>query len=342
MTIEKRIFGKTKDGKEVDCYILGDSGIVTEILTYGGIVRSINVPAVGGVRDVALGFDDMAGYETQSCYLGATIGRVANRIGGARFTLNGKNHTIEANDGSNCLHGGFHGFDKKIWKARAETEYLALFLSAQAPDCGFPGNLTAEVRYSLKDGSLSIEYIADCDEDTPISLTNHCYFNLGGHDSGSIDSHIIQIFADSITPVDETLIPTGDLLDVADTPFDFREPKTAEAGLSSSHPQIIIGNGFDHNFALSHSPHRDLALAAIVECNGLKMSCHTTQPGVQFYSGNHLSCMNGKGGATYSKRHGFCLETQSWPDAINKPTFPDCVLRKGEKYAHKTTYSFQY
>ena len=340
LTIDKNIFGYTKNGEEVDCYKLADDGITVEVLTYGGAVRSIVVPVGDGVRDVALGFDSVADYEGHSSYIGALIGRVGNRIGNARFSLGGKSFSVDANEGPNCLHGGFQGFDRRVWNARELKDCLALSLNSADLECGFPGNMAVEVRYSLKDGALIIEYIAECDEDTPISLTNHCYFNLGGHDSGNIENHRIQIFAQAITPVDERLIPTGELLDVTSTPFDLREPKTIGSGIAALHPQLALGSGYDHNYVLSKLPHQDLALSAILEYDGLKMTCHTTQPGLQFYSGNHLTELKGKDGATYSKRSGLCLETQSWPDAINHPEFPNSILRKNETYRHTTEYKF--
>ena len=341
MTIEKRLFGHTKHGCEVDCYRLENGGIAVEVLTYGGTIRSLTVPAPGGARDVVLGFDDMAGYEAQEGYIGATIGRVGNRIGGAHFILKGTSYAVDANDGPNCLHGGFRGFDKQVWEARLETDALALSLLSPDMDCGFPGNLNVEVRYSLISDALSIGYTAECDADTPVSLTNHCYFNLGGHGSGSIGAHTIQILAEAITQVDGMLIPTGELLDIADTPFDLSKPTIIGSGLSDSHPQIAAGNGYDHNFVLSHTPRRSLMPVAVLYYSGLTMACLTTQPGLQFYSGNHLSGASGKGGSIYSKHSGLCLETQAWPDAVNHPGFPDCVLKKGETYRHKTMYAFK-
>jgi aldose 1-epimerase len=213
--------------------------------------------------------------------------------------------------------------------------------------CGVKGFARRPAEHSRRGAAMTIDkrlfgYTKDGKEvDTPISLTSHSYFNLGGHNSGSAANHRIQIFSQAIAPVDETLIPTGDLLDVTNTPFNLREPKTLDSGLTRNHPQMVLCNGYDHCFVLSHAPKRDMAQAAILEYNGLSMACLTTQPGLQLYSGNHLSVMNGKNGASYSKCSGLCLETQNWPDAINHPGFPDCVLKKGETYRHKTVYAFK-
>jgi aldose 1-epimerase len=341
MTIEKRPFGQTKDGAKVDCYTLKDGGCSMEVLTYGGAIRSLVIPVAGGSRDITHGFDDVAGYEAHACYFGAIIGRVSNRIGGARFSQGGKEYSLDKNDGPNCLHGGYKGFDKKVWAAREEPGALALSLGEADAERGFPGNLDVEVRYSLIGGALSIEYIAKSDADTPVNLTNHAYFNLGGHDSGGIENHRIQIISDCITPIDETLIPTGELMDVIGTQFDLREPALIGPGLESTCLQIALAGGYDHNFVLSREPHRDLALAVVLEYGGLKMSCLTTKPGVQFYSGNFLSGEVGKGGAVYQKRSGICLEAQYWPDSVNKPGFPAPILRKGDTYRHKTVYEFE-
>ena len=341
MTIEKRLFGRTSDGKNVDCYTLEDAGYSMEVLTYGGAIRSLVVPIHGGVRDVALGFDDVAAYEAHTCFFGAIIGRVANRIGGASFSLNGKEYIIEKNDGPNSLHGGYRGFDKQVWQARIDADALVLTYTEKGKEHGYPGELSAEVRYSLQNGIVLIDYKATCDEDTPINLTNHNYFNLGGHNSGGIEGHKLQIIADFITPIDDTLIPTGELMDVKGTPLDFTKPRTIGDDIDSSNEQIKLGGGYDHNFVLSKETVRNLSLAAELEFDGLKMQCLTTLPGVQFYSGNFLTDMDGKAGAKYKKRSGLCLETQSWPDAVNKPEFPSCILKKGEEYRHTTQYGFK-
>jgi aldose 1-epimerase len=343
MTIEKRPFGETKDGKAVDLYTLKDGGVSVEIITYGAAIRCIHVPVAGGTRDVALGFDDMAAYETDVAYQGAVIGRISNRVANARYEMNGKTYNLDVNNDSNCLHGGFVGLDKQVWTASQEQGALILSLiDKEGTAAGLPGNLDVSVKYTLEKGELGIEYTATCDEDTPINLTNHCYFNLAGHDAGSIAEHKIQIFSHKITPVDETLIATGELMDVTGTPFDLRELTVIGPGLEDSNPQIKLGGGYDHNWVLTSEPHRDLAIAAVLECDGLSMTCSTTKPGVQFYSGNMMTgAVAGKGGASYPKRSGLCLETQYWPNSVNIAQFPAPILRKGEVYSHKTVYSFK-
>jgi len=340
MTVEKRHFGYTAQGAEVNCYTLADGGMSVEILSLGGIIRSINIPVSDGVRDIALGFDDVAGYEGQSAFIGALIGRVANRIGRAAFSLNGRKYTLEDNDAGNCLHGGSDGFDKRIWEVSEKPGALWLTLESPDMDGGFPGNLKVDVRYTLKDRALTIEYKAVSDADTPVNLTNHCYFNLAGHGSGGIEDHNIRIFSDCISEINDLLIPTGKSLGVEGTPFDFRESRIIGEGINSDHPQIALGGGYDHNFVLSQLTRRALSPAAVLEYDGVAMTCLTTKPCIQFYSGNFLTGETGKGGAAYLKRNGLCLETQYWPDVVNRIDFPDCTLRKGEIYHHITVYKF--
>jgi len=342
MTLEKKLFGRTKQGENVYSYTLKDSGYLVEILTYGAAIRSLIVPVNGQNRDVALGFDDVASYEDRGGYLGAIIGRFANRIGGAQYVLDGKEYFPDKNDDPNSLHGGFNAFDKQVWDASEQADALVLTLRDEDGKHGFPGNLNVEVKYSLQNGILAIEYMAQCDQDTPINLTNHNYFNLGGHNHGEITDHTLQIFSDKITPIDNTLIPTGELMAVEGTPLDFRVPAKIGDGINSNHQQILLGGGYDHNYVLSGEPVRSLSPAAVLEFDGLKMQCATTKPGVQFYSGNFIPEMEGKGSALYKKRSGLCLETQSWPDSVNKPEFPDCILRKGKIYKHVTQYSFSF
>jgi len=345
MTIKRSPFGLTKDGKAVELYTLEDSGTAVEIITYGAAIRSLTVPVkhgpdAGKARDVALGFDDVAGYESNKSFQGAIIGRIANRVGNAQYKMNNKTYNMDVNDGPNCLHGGFAGYDKKLWKAKEGQNSLTLTLLDEATK-GLPGDLDAEVIYTLKKGELGIEYIARCSKDTPINLTNHCYFNLGGHNAGSIGDHKIQIFSDCITPIDDTLIPNGELMDVSGTPLDLRKQALIGPGLEKSCQQMDLAGGYDHNWVLSKEPHRELSPAATLEYNDLKMTCMTTKPGIQFYSGNFLTGEIGKGGAVYAKRTGLCLETQYWPNSVNIPSFPAPLLRKGEIYNHLTVYKFE-
>jgi len=342
MLIEKRPFGHTHDGKEVDLYVLKDSGYTVEIITYGAAIRCILVPVAGDIRDVALGFDNMEGYEACKSYQGAVIGRISNRVANAEYKMDGKTYNLEVNDGPNCLHGGFIGLDKQVWSTSEEPGALVLTLvDKEGTAAGFPGDLEVKTKYTLENGELGIEYTATCDKDTPINLTNHCYFNLAGHNAGGIEGHKLQIFSHKITPIDETLIPTGEFMDVTDTPFDLRELTVVGPGLESKHPQIELGGGYDHNWVLSNEPNRDLAMAAVLECDSLSMACLTTKPGIQFYSGNMMTEETGKDGVIYNKRTGLCLETQYWPNSVNTPQFPAPILRKGEIYNHKTVYRFR-
>jgi len=342
MNMEKRPFGRTKDGIEVDMYVLSDSGYSVEIITYGAAVRSIHVPVAGGKRDVALGFDDVAGYENSIAYHGAIIGRIGNRVRNAEYEMNGKKYKMDVNCGPHCLHGGVVGLSQQVWKGVQEQGALVLTLiDKEGTAAGLPGNLEVSTKYTLENGELGIEYNAVCDKDTPINLTNHCYFNLSGHDAGSIKNHKIQIFSHKITEVDEEVITTGKLLEVTGTPFDLREMTPIAPGLESGCEQIKIGGGYDHNWVLSNEPYRKLTIAASLECDGLSMACLTTKPGVQFYSGNMMQEERGKGGTLYKKRYGLCLETQYWPNSVNIPEFPAPILRPGDVYSHKTTYRFR-
>ena len=332
-------FGTTRRGENVELWTLETGAYAAQVLTYGGILRSLTVPALGGGRDIVLGCDTLAQYEGQDKYFGALVGRVANRIGGAAFTLNGVRYSLAANNGPNCLHGGIHGFNEAVWSAKEEGGALVLTHVSPAGEEGFPGTLTARVTYSLReDGALCLDYEAVSDADTLCNLTNHSYFNLSGHDAGTLAGHSVAIFADAITETDENSTPTGALLPVEGTPFDLRRPRDFLAGLAMDHPQLRLGGGYDHNFALHRVPVSPLALAARVTGGGLVLECFTTQPGLQLYTANFLDGAPGKGGAAYGPRSAFCLETQGWPDAIHHDGFPSPVLRAGEVYRHRTVY----
>ena len=342
MTIEKSPFGQTKDGKPVDLFTLKDGSFTVEIITYGAAIRSINVPVAGSTRDVALGFDNISDYEANKSYQGAVIGRIGNRVANATYEMDGTVYKLDVNDGPNSLHGGFIGFDKQVWDAEVTPNALILSLTdKEGTAAGYPGNMSVQTKYTLENGELGIEYTATCDKATPVNMTNHCYFNLNGHASGGIEGHKLQIFSHKITPVDDTLIPTGEFMDVTGTVFDLRELTEIAPGLSSSDRQIELGGGYDHNWVLSNEAHRELAIAAVLECDGLSMTCHTTKPGIQFYSGNMMGGEVGKGGAVYGKRTGLCLETQYFPNAVNTPNFPAPVLKPGDVYNHKTVYKFK-
>lgn len=332
-------FGKTKEGQEVDLWTLCAGDYSIQVLTYGGILRSFCVPAAEGSRDIVLGCETLEEYEAQDRYFGALIGRVANRIGGACFDLNGKHYPLAANNGPNCLHGGLRGFDRAVWEAREEDGSLVLTLYSPDGEEGFPGTLEVQVTYSLtEDGTLTLDYQARSDQDTLCNLTNHSYFNLLGHAHGSLGDQKIQILADAITEMDENSTPTGTILPVEGTPFDLREPVEIGKGLAMDHIQLKMGNGYDHNFVLHHQPKGPMKLAARATGGGLCLECRTTQPGIQFYTANFLEGDAGKGGACYGFRSAYCLETQIWPDAIHHSNFPSVVLRGGENYHHTTTY----
>mgnify|MGYP001396115194 FL=1 len=332
-----------------DLYVLKNArGVEVEILTYGGIVRSIRVPDRNGeMANVVLGFKTAEEYRGAHPYFGCITGRYANRIAGGKFTLDGVEYTLATNDGPNSLHGGAKGFDKREWSVDRVTP-TELALSYLSPDGeeGYPGNLDVKVVYTLTDeNALRIDYTAATDKPTIVNLTNHSYFNLKGEGSGSITGHILMINADRYTPINENLIPTGELAPVAGTPFDFRLPKIIGGGLRAAHPQIVRGLGYDHNFVLARPSFDDTSLILAARLyepdSGRVMEVHTTEPGIQFYSGNMLdSRLAGASGRVYRQSDGLALETQHFPDSPNQPHFPSTVLRPGETYRSTTIYAF--
>jgi len=345
-TMTKRSYGQTKAGEAVDLFTLTNAaGVTASITNYGGIVTSLMVPdRAGKMADVVLGFDSLDGYLGEHPYFGALIGRYGNRIGKARFTLNGKTYKLAANNNGNHLHGGLVGFDKKVWTAApVGDDTLELTYLSKDGEEGYPGNLSVKVRYTLTaDNELKLGYEATTDKATVLNLTNHSYFHLGGAGSGDSLGHRIQILADRFTPVDKGLIPTGELRPVEGTPFDFRTAHAIGEHIDADEEQIRLGGGYDHNFVLN-SGGGSLATAAIVEepVSGRKMEVLTTQPGVQFYTGNFLDgSVKGKGGIAYQKRFSLCLETQHFPDSPNKPKFPSVVLEPGARFESTTVYRF--
>jgi aldose 1-epimerase len=343
-------FGKTSDGHEVSLYTLKNrSGMEAKITNYGGIITSIKVKdRHGKFGDVVLGFENLDGYlsKTNKSYFGAIIGRYANRIAHGTFVLDGHQYHIPTNDGPNSLHGGLRGFDKRVWDAKdvstARASELELHYLSRDGEEGFPGNLSVTVRYSLGDeNDLHIDYYATTDKDTVLNLTNHSYFNLTGPGSGEILNHKLTLQADQFTPIDKTLIPTGAIQSVAGTPLDFRKPTAIGSRINQDDPQLKFGKGYDHSFVLNHSGH-ELSLAAKVEepQSGRVLEVLTTQPGIQFYSGNFLDgSVHGIGGA-YKFRSALCLETQHFPDSPNHPNFPSVVLRPGEQFHQTTVFRF--
>lgn len=339
--ITKQAYGTTDDGLNVDEYTLtNSSGMEVKIITYGGVITSIRVPDRDGkLTNVVLGFDNLADYAAKSPYFSAITGRYGNRIANATFTLNGTQYTLDANNGPNSLHGGVKGFDKQIWTAREiqGNSEVGLELSYLSPDGdqGFPGALDVKVTYTLTEhNELRIDYRATTDKATVVNLTNHAYFNLAG--SGTIADHVVSINADRYTPVDETLIPTGELAPVAGTPFDFRQPKPVSKDIQANDEQIARGGGYDHNFVLNLTDLSQPGLAAKVSDpqSGRTLEVLTTEPGIQFYTGNFLE------GNPHPKRAGLCLETQHFPDSPNQPAFPSTTLQPGETYQTTTIFKF--
>jgi len=342
--ISKKPFGKTADGAAIDIYTLKNDRLEATIITYGGRVTTLKAPdRAGKPADVVLGFDSLDGYLGDNPYFGALIGRYGNRIGHAKFTLEGHTYSVPANDGGNSLHGGLKGFDRRIWSATVDGETLVLTYLSKDGEEGYPGNLTTTVRYSLPGNELRIEYSATADKPTVANLTNHSYFNLAGQGEGDVLKHEVTLLADRFTPVDKGLIPTGELKPVAGTPFDFRGAHAIGERINQvNEEQIKLGKGYDHNWVLN-SGGGALKLAATVHepSSGRVMEVLTTEPGLQFYTGNFLDGkITGKGGKVYKQRYAFCMETQHFPDSPNKPAFPATELKPGRKYQSTTVYRF--
>jgi aldose 1-epimerase len=337
-------FGKTRDGVKVRIFTLTNAkGVEATITTYGGRVVSLKVPdKQGAMGDVVFGFDSLDGYLNENPYFGALIGRYGNRIGHAQFTLDGVLYKVPKNDGDNSLHGGTRGFDKVVWTPRELPDGgLELTYLSKDGEEGYPGNCKVTVVYHLTDSNeLKIDYAATTDKDTVVNLTNHSYFNLKG--SGDILGNRLTLNADRFTPVDSGLIPTGELRPVAGTPFDFRKPTVIGARIEQNDEQLKLGKGYDHNWVLNKKG-SELSLAARVEepTSGRVMEVWTTQPGIQFYTGNFLDgTIKGKGGKVDARRSALCLETQHFPDSPNKPKFPSSVLKPGMDFKSTTVFKF--
>lgn len=342
--IKRQPFGKSPDGKAVDLYTLRNAnGVEVEICNYGGIVVSFKVPDRNGkLGDIVLGFDNLEDYVKHSPFFGCLVGRYGNRIAKGKFTLDGKEYQLAVNNGPNALHGGIKGFDKVVWDTsiKASTAGPAIELKYVSKDGeeGFPGNLSVTALYTLTaDNGLRLDYTATTDKATIINLTQHSYFNLAG--KGDILDYDAMIAADKFTPVDHTLIPTGELRPVEGTPFDFRKATRIGARIDEQNEQLEFGGGYDHNYVFD-KPAGKLALAARVHdpSTGRVLEVLTTEPGMQFYTANKLGNLKGKGGQVYGKRKGFCMEPQHFPDSPNQPTFPSTVLRPGEVYKNTVIY----
>jgi aldose 1-epimerase len=345
--VERVPFGSA-GGADIDAYVLRHAGIMARIITYGAALTELHVPdRHGASADVVLGFDRLDGYLAEHPYFGSTVGRVANRIAGGRFTLDGVEYRLACNNGGHHLHGGVHGFDRRVWSASASmtVDGPSVALRRTSPDGeeGYPGTLEVTAVYTLRPGALRIEYTATTDRATPVSLTHHSYFNLAGAGSGDVLGHALELAASRYTPTDAELIPTGELAPVAGTAFDFRTP--ALIGARAAHTGLVPA-GYDTNFAIDRPPGRDvagLARAATVRelGSGRVMDVFTTAPGLQVYTGNFLDgSLTGKDGHVYRRHGALCLEPQCFPNAINEPRFPSPVLRPGQVYAHTIEYRF--
>lgn len=347
--ITRKSFGKAPDGHPISLYTLTNAhGMEARITNYGGIVVSLTAPDRNGkFGDVVLGYSTIDGYIKNSPYFGALIGRYGNRIAKGRFTLDGKTYKLAVNNGPNSLHGGKKGFDKVVWQAQEMHPKngvgLALHYLSKDGEEGYPGNLSVDVLYTLTNNNeLRIDYKATTDKDTVLNLTNHSYFNLAGQGNGDVLGHLMMINADKFTPIDKTSIPLGDLKPVQGTPFDFRKPTAIGARIHEQDQQLKFGTGYDHNFVLNRKG-TGLSLAARVyePKTGRVLETYTTQPGVQFYTGNFLDgTIKGKGGKVYKQRYAFCLETQHYPDSPNRPDFPTTTLKPGQTYKQTTVYKF--
>jgi len=344
--MQKQSFGKTEDGQPTDLYILTNkNGMEAAITNYGGTVVILKVPDRNGkLDDVVLGYDKLDGYATGKAYFGAIVGRYANRIAHAKFTLNGTTYTLAKNDGDNHLHGGFN---KRVWTARdissGTGQALELAYLSKDGEEGFPGNLSVKVVYTLTDqNELKIDYSATTDKDTVLNLTNHAYFNLAGQGNGDILQQQIMIKADRFTPTDATSIPTGELRSVKGTPFDFTNLTAIGARIEQDDQQLKLGRGYDHNWVLNNEKAGSLIMAAQAydPHSGRLLEVSTTEPGLQFYTGNFLDGIRGKEGKVYNRRYAFCLETQHFPDSPNHPEFPSAVLKAGQPYRSTTVYKF--
>ena len=341
--ITKQAFGHSAEGEPVDLYSLTDGKIEVRIMTRGGTIVSLRVPdRAGKLDDVVLGYDSAEGYSAKTPYFGAIVGRYANRIAHGTFKLDGHTYSIPKNDGDNSLHGGIRGFDKVIWAAKQVKDGVEFTYVSKDGDQGFPGVLTTTVRYTLSGNDLKIEYSATTDKDTVLNLSNHSYFNLAGQGKGDILGHMLKIDASRMTPVDATLIPTGELKSVEGTPFDFRKPHAIGERIDADDVQLHLGKGYDHNFVLDRSNGQMSEAAEVYEpTTGRILQVLTTEPGVQFYTGNFLDgSITGKEGRVYNRRFAFCLETQHFPDSPNHADFPSTELKPGQRFHSVTVFRF--
>jgi aldose 1-epimerase len=346
--VKQQAYGKMPDGTPIELYTLTNAnGMQAGVITYGGTVTSLTAPDRSGkFSDIVLGMDDLPGYQKQTNFFGALIGRYGNRIGHAQFALGGQTFQLPANDNGNTLHGGPNGFDKRVWTAKpgssADGPTLELTYVSKDGEAGFPGTLTSKVIYTLTNrNELNIDYTATTDKPTVVNLTNHSYFNLAGPGSGDILSHEVMIAADRFTPVDDHLIPTGELRPVKGTPFDFTTPTAIGARINQPDEQLKFGKGYDHNWVLNKGAGGMTKAAEVHEpTTGRILEVWTTEPGLQFYTGNFLDGTAKGKGKSYDLRGAFCMETQHYPDSPNKPAFPSTELKPGDTYHTTTSYRF--
>ncbi len=348
-TISKAPFGTLPDGTAVDLYtMVNANGMEVRASNYGGIITALLVPdGSGKVTDITLGLKSFDDYVKNPPYFGAIIGRYGNRIARGQFKIDGQTYKLPKNDGPNTLHGGVKGFDKVVWQAepfeKEDSVGVIFTYTSKDGEEGFPGNLQTRVTYTLTDNNeLSFDYHATTDKPTVVNLTQHAYFNLAGDGSGDVLGHEFTIFANEYTPVNKGLIPTGKIEPVTDTPFDFRNKVVLGSRINDTHPQVKLAGGFDHNFVIRRKqPGLTLAARVSEPTTRRVMEVHTTEPGVQFYTGNFLDDkLASKSGKPYAKHSGFCLETQHYPDSPNQPEFPSTVLKPGEEYNSRTVYTF--
>ncbi len=343
--ITKSKFGELDDNQSVHKFTLSNGIVEVDIIEFGATITSIRTPdSNGDIDDIVLGFDDLKSYMNPHPYFGVLVGRYGNRIANASFSIDGQLFKLAPNDDPNSLHGGVEGFDKKLWTSKVvDNHVIELTYDSQDGEEGFPGILSCMVRYELTtDNELKLTYRGTTNRKTICNLTNHSYFNLNGHNSGDVLNHELTILADTYNPVDEHMIPLGTYAPVDNTPFDFRSPNTIGARIRDNHEQLIIGQGYDHNYVIDSSDSGQLKLISEVYAvgSGRTMEVYSTEPGVQLYTGNFLDGVIGKKESTYDQHCGFCLETQHFPDSPNQPQFPTTILNVGEIYSSETIYKF--
>ncbi len=346
MAVKREFLGEAATGAPIYAYhLINASGMEAVVLNYGCIIKNIFVPDRDGNKvDVVLGYDDYKQYFENDCFLGATVGPSANRIANARYKIGDETFILPINDGPNNLHTDMNnGFHKRVWDASEGENFVKFTLKAEDGDLGFSGNRTFELTFTITDdNALELDYHAESDAKTLINMTNHAYFNLSGHNAGSIHDHKMKMYASNFTPVvDSAAIPTGEIKSVKGTPFDFTQEKTIGADIGADFEQLQCVGGYDHNFVIDDFDGSNKLFCTVTSpATGITMDCYTTLPGFQFYAGNFVKATGAKEGAEYKSRDGFCLETQFYPNSINEPAFPDCVFGPGRNYDCQTTYKF--